>query len=176
MQKTTIKSRLNLSPLQCKIIILAAKIVGILLVLFILLFCVFGFTRIESEIMAPSINNGDLVLVFHLNHNYEKGDAVVYKCGDKKCAGRIVATSGDKVDTDVEGQLFVNEQLQESRYYIRNSFPVNSKVKYPLTVGDGQVFILGDNRSEYDDSRQFGAVSTAYIEGHIIGMFRSHGL
>ena len=176
MQQSKSKFNLPITVFQRKIIVLVAKIVGTLLILFILLFCVFGFTRVDSQIMAPSIDSGDLVLVFHLDHNYQKGDAVVYKCGDKKCAGRIAGVYGDKIDTDINGQLFINDQLLESPYYIRNSFPANTSVEYPLIVGENTVFILGDNRSEYDDSRQFGVIKISDIEGHIIGMFRSHGL
>lgn len=164
------------SSLQKHILILTVKIVGIVLTWFALLFCIFGLSYAETNVMSPSISGNDLVLSYHLDRNFAKGDAVVYRCNDKKCVGRIFAVAGDTVEVDSEERIFLNDNLEDSKYYLRNVFPSENAAKYPMTIGEGEVYILGDNRLEYDDSRSFGAVKTSDIEGRIIGIFRTHGI
>ena len=151
----------GLSPLARNVLVLAAKIIGIVVVLTILLF---------------GISGGDLVLTYHLDRNFAKGDAVVYHCGDKKCVGRVMATPGETIEVDSDNRIYINNRLEDSDYYLRNVFPADNNIKYPYDVNEGELFILGDNRLEYDDSRSFGAIKSDDIEGKIIGLFRTHGL
>ena len=166
----------GLSPLARNVLVLAVKIIGIVVVLTILLFGIFGFSYVETNAMSPSISGGDLVLTYHLDRNFIKGDAVVYHCGDKKCVGRVMATPGETIEVDSDNRIYINNRLEDSDYYLRNVFPADNNIKYPYAVNEGELFILGDNRLEYDDSRSFGAIKSDDIEGKIIGLFRTHGL
>ncbi len=161
--------------LRRRLIILGAKLVGTILLLYILLFRIYGFMRIDTNVMSPNIRGGDLALMFHLVGDYSIGDVVSYRCGDRTCVGRIAAKAGDIVDV-VDDEVKINGHPEENAAYGDAFFPEDSTVKYPYKVASEQYFILGDNRNEYDDSRTFGAVNKTEITSLIIGVFRTHEL
>lgn len=161
--------------LRRRLIILGAKLVGTILLLYILLFRVYGFMRIDTNVMSPNIRGGDLALMFHLVGEYSIGDVVSYRCGDRTCVGRIAAKEGDIVNFDND-EVLINGHPEENVAFGDAFFPENSMVKYPYKVAPEQYFILGDNRNEYDDSRSFGAINKSEITSLIIGVFRTHEL
>ncbi len=167
----------RVSPeLRRRIVILCAKIVGIFLIFYILAFRIYGFIRIDTNVMSPTTKGGDLALIFHLNSDYSIGDVVSYKCEKRTCIGRVVAKAGDTIDINEEGKITINGHLEDLTTYGDYSFPENSTVSYPYKVADDLFFILGDNRNEWDDSRTFGAINKNEITGQIIGIFRTHAI
>ena len=158
-----------------KIIILVAKIVAVLLVIYILLFRIFGFARIDTNVMSPSISGGDLAILYHLDSDYSVGDVVMYRCGERNCVGRVAAKAGDTVDYN-NGKFTVNGHLDEQKAYGDNAIPENSSIKYPYRVGDKSIFVLGDNRNETEDSRSFGAINYSDVICRVIGLFRTHDI
>jgi signal peptidase I len=163
------------SGLQRKLVILIAKIASILLVLYILLFRIYGFVRIDTNAMSPSISGGDLAFVFHLNSDYSVGDVVNYQKENRAYTGRVVAKAGDVIDVK-DGKITINGNQEDTQYYGENAMPDHSNFSYPYKVAEKQLFILGDNRTEYDDSRTFGVINYSEVTGRIIGIFRSHGI
>ena len=161
--------------LRRKLITLGAKLVGTILLLYILLFRIYGFVRIDTNVMSPNVRGGDLALMFHLMGDYSIGDVVTYHCGDRICVGRVAAKEGDVVNIK-DSKVLVNGRPEENTAYGDDIYPDGSSVKYPYTVAKEQYFILGDNRNEYDDSRSFGAINKSEITSLIIGVFRTHEL
>ena len=90
-QKQTQKARAITPELRRRLLILGAKIIGIILVIYILLFRIYGLTRIDTNVMAPSVEGGDLALIFRPVGELSVGDVVSYRCGDRACTGRIAA-------------------------------------------------------------------------------------
>ena len=80
--------------------------------------------------------------------------------------------AGDTVDITEDG-LLINGAVQVSQdiYYETTQFAQG--VDFPLTVGEGQVFLLGDNRPEATDSRIYGCVDLADIKGKVIAVIRT---
>jgi signal peptidase I len=170
------KKQKKLSPeLRRKIIILAAKICAVLLFLYIVFFRLYGLTRITTNVMSPRVSGGDLAIVFHAESNFTNGDVLIYEKDGNQYIGRVAAQQGDVIDVK-EGKIYINGYLEDTSYYGDNIFPESSNISYPYTVAEKQIFILGDNRNEVDDSRSFGAINYSEIRGRIIGILRTNAL
>jgi signal peptidase I len=101
----------------------------------------------------------------------ERGDVVVFTPPapgeDKPYIKRIIGLPGDTVEIRDEGVYINGERLNEP-YLDGNPTRCRTGVTQycgPLTVPDGELFVLGDNRNNSEDSRYFGTVP----EGNVIG-------
>lgn len=79
---------------------------------------------------------------------------------------RVIATEGDTINIE-DGNLYVNSKLQEEDYTI-GSTPSKNSIDYPLDVPAGKVFVLGDNRENSLDSRDFGLIDNEMIKGKVV--------
>lgn len=166
------RRKLDGPVLKKQLIILAFKTVFCALIIYLLLFRLFGFVRVESNMMKPNVRGGDLVLYYRPVASFDAGDVVVYEHDGQTLVGRIIARGGDVVD--VNGRTFmINGAPDSTTYYGDNEIP-NDGVSYPYTLGEGQVFVVGDNRSEVADSRLQGGIFKYEVKGKVIGVFRSH--
>ncbi|HVL22457.1 MAG TPA: signal peptidase I [Thermomicrobiales bacterium] len=101
----------------------------------------------------------------------ERGDVIVFTPPapgeDKPYIKRIIGLPGDTVEIRDEGVYINGERLNEP-YLEGNPTRCQTGVTQycgPLTVPDGQLFVLGDNRNNSEDSRYFGTVP----QGNVIG-------
>ena len=78
---------------------------------------------------------------------------------------RVIAVPGDKVDID-KGYLYINDSLVEEAYIKGMTF--KDELSMPVTVPEGKVFVMGDNRESSVDSRRFGLVDYKSIEGKVV--------
>ena len=144
--------------------------------LFVLLFSfVFGAFRYADVSMAPRIVDGDMAIDYRLDKDYAARDAIVFSYGGKRLIGRVIALEGDEVDITADG-LVVNGSLQQESDIYGTTTQVSGGVTFPLTVGRGQVFVLGDNREEELDSRTFGCVDIDKTEGTLVALLRTRGM
>lgn len=122
--------------------------------------------RVEGASMESTLHTGDRVLVnkwLYLWRMPEKGEVIVFqypKDPSRDFIKRVVAVSGDTVEIR-EGKVFVNgELLQEVA-----STLTDRETWAPHLVEPDTVWVLGDNRSNSDDSRYFGSVHRTQIRG-----------
>ena len=131
-------------------------------------------TQAQGMNMFPSIKDGDLIIAYRLQKNYIKDDVVVYQTDAAREIGRIVACENDIVTIDDTGILMVNGTPQTGEIL----FPTyaNENITYPYQVPENSVFILGDYRTESQDSRNSGAVNMDKLIGKVITLIRRRGL
>ena len=120
--------------------------------------------------MFPAVTDGDLVLAFRLQQEYVKDDVIVYELDGELQIGRIVGCETDVITMDDSGTLLVNGTVQGGEIL----FPTYAKegIEYPYTVPEGCVFVLGDYRTQAEDSRDFGCISLEDVEAKVITILR----
>ena len=149
--------------------------VAVLAVLAWVLFTqVFVLTQASGNSMFPAIKDGDLLIGYRQQGIYAKNDVVLYRAGGKLRVGRILARENDLVNLDTSGTLVVNGSAQSGEIL----YPTYAKdaLEYPYTVPEGSVFILGDYRTQSEDSRDFGAVPLTELEAKVITLLRRRSI
>ena len=136
---------------------------------------VFGLVRASDPSMSPNIKDGDLVLIDRLDRDYVASDIVAFTYRDRLTFARVVATAGDEVDIH-DDALYVNGSYQQETWAQGVTTRFEGGVDLPLTVPEGSVFVLGDNRTNASDSRIIGTLDTADANGTVIGIFRRRNL
>lgn len=143
---------------------------------FVLIFSfVFSASRYNDLSMMPAVKDGDMLLTYRWDKSYTAGDICVFDYDGETICSRVVAVEGDKVDIDAGG-LKVNDAKYGEQNIYKETTQVKDGVTFPLTVPEGCVFVLGDNRTDSIDSRIFGCVDVQKTQGKVIGLFRHRGL
>ena len=138
---------------------------------------VFQAYEIPSGSMETTIMPGNMVLSEKLTYygrEPEPGDIVTFEDPDPEHAGRIlikrvIATEGQTVDLR-DGRLYVDGVLQDEPYTNgKISEPLHSylfdEITYPYTVPPGGLWVMGDNRTNSQDTRYFGAIPASSVTG-----------
>ena len=151
--------------------------VGIVVVVTIALrMFVFVPYEIPSGSMEDTILPGDMVFsekITYYMREPQYGDIVTFM--DPEVAGRtlikrVIATEGQTVDL-VDGKVVVDgSALYESYTGEKPSYPLyrtasGVEVTFPYTVGEDEVWVMGDNRTSSQDSRYFGSIPISSITG-----------
>jgi signal peptidase I len=135
--------------------------------------------RVPSQSMLPTLEVGDHVFTeawaygrFGASTGPKPGDVIVFtfpKDRSKEFIKRVVATAGQTVEL-YGPKLLVDGKPREEPYarYVRGDG--NFK---PITVPDGHVFVLGDNRDESYDSRFWGSVPIEHVRGRVGAIYWS---
>ena len=128
---------------------------------------------VDGHSMLNTLQHGDRLMVVNpiFYHEYKYGDIVILrKTGvfdNEPIVKRVIATGGQTVDIDFsEGVVYVDgEALEED--YIREPTYTAEGTEFPLTVPEGSIFVMGDNRNGSSDSRDYrlGTVDTRYVIG-----------
>ena len=127
---------------------------------------------VDGHSMVPTLQDGDRLLVLNamLDNDYGYGDIVVLRKDTfmtEPIVKRVIAVEGQTVDIDfAEGIVYVDgEALEED--YIREPTYTAEGTEFPLTVPEGSIFVMGDNRNHSSDSRSsdLGTVDTRYVIG-----------
>lgn len=148
--------------------IVIAVVVGFLIVTFVA-----QRTIVHDVSMQPTLYEGDNLVVEKISHkigNLKRGDIIVFyePQSDRQLIKRLIALEGDTVEIK-DGKVFVNgEALEEN--YIKGDFTPPGEYNN-LTVEEGKLFVMGDNRMNSRDSRSLGTIDISQVTGKAIFRF-----
>jgi signal peptidase I len=130
--------------------------------------------RIPSESMTPTLAVGDRVLVNRLSydlHEIHRGDVIVFARPESSPAApgepddlikRVVGLSGETIEAR-DGTVYVDDKELEEPYLEEGVETFN--LDDPVTVPEGEVFVMGDNRGNSEDSRFIGPIPESSVVG-----------
>ena len=117
-------------------------------------------TVVEGSSMSPTLSDGDNLIVDKITYRFsdpKRFDVVVFPYQHAKRTyyiKRIIGLPGEEVFIDTEGNIYINGQILEEGYgaeVILNQ----GRADIPIKLGDDEYFVLGDNRNNSSDSRDF---------------------
>jgi signal peptidase I len=124
--------------------------------------------RVEGNSMEPSLHDGEFVVVNRLAYRWnppERGDIVVFRFPlnpTRRFIKRIIALPGDIVQVS-DGQVFVNGLALVEPYTA-----AAPRYTGEWRMAEGEVFVLGDNRNNSEDSHEWGPLPTQNIIGKAV--------
>jgi len=134
-------------------------------------------TEVRQRSMELTLEQNDRVLVSKLDYRFgtpQRGDIVVFNPPTDSTipyVKRVIAVGGDAIDLR-DGKVYVNGKLIEyAATRGQPTTPQAATIRFPFTVPEGAIFVLGDNRQSSSDSRTFGSVPVGNIIGKVILRF-----
>lgn len=126
--------------------------------------------QISGDSMTETLNDGDIVVALN-GKQFETGDVIAFYYGNDILLKRVIASAGQWVDMDAEGNVYVDNELLDEPYVTGRSLGECS-IQFPYQVPDGRMFVLGDHRTVSVDSRNqaVGCVEGDSVIGKV--MFR----
>ncbi|MBQ2903285.1 MAG: signal peptidase I [Clostridia bacterium] len=166
-QKTSNKGAVN--SIYEAVSIIATAVVAVA-VAFTFIFRTVG---VVGDSMFPTLRNGDRIILSAYNFNPAYGDIVV-TCQPEDSpevedvlVKRIIATEGQTVDIDFDKCIVYVDGVALDEPYINEPTRDREDFTQPVTVPEGYVFVMGDNRNHSTDSRdsRIGMIREEYILG-----------
>ena len=128
----------------------------------------FPVLRVYGNSMTPTLQNGEIIFTVKMSE-FEPGDIISFYYNNKILIKRVIARSGEWVNMDADGNVYVNEALLDEPYLDEKAFG-DCNIELPYQVPEGRVFVMGDHRSTSVDSRNsaVGCVAQEQIVGKIL--------
>ncbi|MGD8456182.1 MAG: signal peptidase I [Anaerolineales bacterium] len=141
-------------------------------VLFVIINALTARIRVDGSSMVPSLVHNNYVLVNRLAYqlgDIQRGDVVVFEFPQNReedYIKRVIALSGETVEI-ANGVVYIDGQPLAEPYIqapMLQDYP-------PVTVPQGMVYVMGDNRNDSSDSRRWGALAVDEIIGKAIFVY-----
>ncbi|MGY3724458.1 signal peptidase I [Granulicatella balaenopterae] len=154
---------------------LSLKIAIVLVTGGIMMGFILGVAVVPDDAMDPAVKPGDVVLFDRNQSNLINRDVVVLYRNQQKTIRRIVAVEGDCVDI-TEAGLVINGYVQQETQITHKTKAYKEGISFPITLEPGEIFVLGDIRSQVEDSRIYGPIKQADCLGRVITVIRRRGI
>ena len=145
----------------------------------------FRLVTVDGRSMQPTLQDGDRLIISNLFYTPETGDIVVVQRDGTDTAPlikRVIATGGQKVDIDFDAWKVTVIDKDGTKHVLEEDYinyiegePMRGgsafdASDYPVTVPEGYVFVMGDNRNDSSDSRSasVGMLREEYIVGRAL--------
>ncbi|MDE6188735.1 MAG: signal peptidase I [Clostridia bacterium] len=169
-----------------KIVNIVLSVVIVLLIIAIILFTTtLTLIGVKGESMMPNLIEGDKLVLLKWGYSLDYGDIVVFRKdkeneeGEEVIVKRVVAKGGDVISFDTSTMKWIRngEEVEESYFkgeynndYFTSILP--ELTADGITVEEGHIFVLGDNRSIpkgwSNDSHIYGAIPQDTVMGKVI--------
>lgn len=163
---------LELSEKRTRLIRELIETIAFTLLLFLLIRFAAQSFRVDGMSMEPGLHTNEYVLVnkvAYLFHEPQRGDVIVFHYPldpTKDFIKRIIGIPGDTIQTTSDAVIVNGQTLHEP--YISTPFNNNSNT---LKLGPGEFFVMGDNRDNSFDSRDWGPLNRSYIIGKAVAVY-----
>ncbi|MDQ0215869.1 signal peptidase I [Oikeobacillus pervagus] len=149
------------------------KSIGIaLLIVMIVRHFIFVPQVVKGESMMPTLQDGNKVIVSKISE-IERFDQIVFHAPDKEAnyVKRVIGLPGDQIEM-VDDTLYINGKAYKEPYlqeYKKDLLPYQKFTGNfdAVTVPNGHLFVMGDNRLKSKDSRHFGAITESAVIGKV---------
>lgn len=124
--------------------------------------------RIYGSSMTPTLQEGQVVVALK-GSKFDHGDVVGVYYGSKLLVKRCIATAGEWVDIDADGNVYVDNELLDEPYLTEKALG-ECDIKMPYQVPDHAIFVVGDHRATSVDSRSksVGCIDEENVVGRIV--------
>lgn len=136
-------------------------------IIYLLFQIFFSVTIVSGDSMLNTLHDKDIEISIRKTFcNISRGDIVNIKSGylEEGIVKRVIGIAGDTVEIK-DGRVYLNSQILLEDYSVGKTSSSHDCI---VTVPQGQVFVLGDNREHSADSREIGCISEAEIESILL--------
>lgn len=115
-------------------------------------------TEVSGSSMEPKLSDHDNLIVDKITYKFkdpERYDIIVFPFlheEHKYYIKRIIGMPGETIYIDEEGNIYINDELLEEGYG-KEVIDNPGRAYEPITLGDDEYFVMGDNRNNSSDSR-----------------------
>jgi signal peptidase I len=124
--------------------------------------------QIYGSSMTPTLQDGEIVMSVKTS-DLKQGDIIAFYYNNKILVKRVIAKSGDWVDIDTDGNVYVNGEKLEEPYLTEKALG-DCNITLPYQVPEDKIFVMGDHRATSIDSRNtaLGCISQELTIGKLV--------
>lgn len=124
--------------------------------------------KITGSSMKPTLNDSEMVVAVR-TEQFRSGDVIAFYYDNKILIKRVIATAGQFVDIQEDGTVLVDGEVLDEPY-IEEKSRGECNIDLPYQVGDGQIFVMGDDRPISLDSRTtaVGTIAEEKVLGRVM--------
>ncbi len=145
----------------------------VIIVVYLVKTFLFQLFIVDGQSMEPTLHNEEMLLVDKLTYHFRsphRGEIIIFQKPTEPSVNfikRVIGLPGDTVIIK-NGKVSIktansNEEQQITEAYLSPDTPTNGEEE--ITVKDNEVFVMGDNRTNSQDSRVIGAIPYKFILG-----------